>query len=80
MMNDNLKPLPYAVTKQQLVNMYLDQMSEIQIRRNINTIILDNRKKSPCNTLQGQKVWHEEFKEFLETYGLPKGYCKTQNF
>lgn len=78
---DDLKPLPYAVTKLQLVNMYLDQMTESQIRKNINTIILENRKQNQnYNTLQGQKVWHGEFKEFIETYGLPKGYFRTKYF
>ena len=73
-MNDNLKTLPYAVTKKELVLMYLDQMSEIQIRKNINTLLIDARKKSPCNPVRTQKVWHDEFTEFIETYGLPKGY------
>lgn len=66
-----LKPLPYTVSKKQLMAIYLGQMTELQIRRGINSIILDNRKA--CNKYV-QLVWHNELIEFVETYGLPKGY------
>jgi hypothetical protein len=67
--NQNKQPLPYATTKKALVTMYLDQLTEFEIIKNINTIIeafggKKNRKKVP----------HREFSEFVKTFGLPKNY------
>lgn len=69
MKNENKKPLPYAVTKAELVKMYSDQFSERKIRQHINEIL-----KEKSITKQTKIVPHLEFMEFVETYGLPKGY------
>lgn len=81
-----LKKIPQEITKKILTDMYLNQFTEKQIRDNINTIIRDNRKNepqykaliasggSPCV----QKIRDKEFTEFVETYGFPKGYAKSE--
>lgn len=69
-MNYNIKkPLPYSATKSELVEMYCDQFSETKIRNQINEILKE--KNISKNT---KIIPHLEFMEFVETYGLPKGY------
>lgn len=63
------KPLPYSATKDELVSMYIDQMPEATILRNINTIL--EEKKFSKHT---KRIPHLEFMEFVETFGLPKDY------
>lgn len=63
------KPLPNSVTKSELFKMYSDQFSEKRIRLFINEILKESNypvsiKMIPAN----------EFKEFVDTYGVPKGY------
>lgn len=69
MKNQNKKLLPYAVTKSELIRMYSDQFSERKIRSHINEIL---REKNISK--QTKMIPHLEFMEFVETYGLPKGY------
>ena len=74
------KPLPYSCTKQQLVEMYLDQMPEATIRQSINVIIEASRSHLPTGYKKTtHKVWHKELMEFVDTYGAPKGYEITKN-
>jgi hypothetical protein len=69
-MNNTIKkPLPYSATKSELVEMYCDQFSETKIRMQINEILKE--KNISKNT---KIIPHLEFMEFVETYGLPKGY------
>ena len=63
------KPLPYSVTKTELLKMYCDQFSERKIRRQINEILLEKHISK-----QTKIIPHIEFMEFVDTYGLPKGF------
>lgn len=69
MSKNNKKPLPYSATKSELIKMYCDQFSETKIRKQINEIL--NEKNISKDT---KMIPHLEFMEFVETYGLPKGY------
>jgi len=62
-------PLPYSVTKSKLIDMYINQKSVKAIISQINEI-LKERKKS----IRSKNIEHNEFKEYVDTYGLPKGY------
>jgi hypothetical protein len=62
-------PLPYSVTKSKLVDMYINQKSVKTIRKQINEI-LKERKIS----IRSKYIQHLEFMEYIETYGVPKGY------
>lgn len=69
-MNSNIKkPLPHAVTKSELIGMYCDQFSETKIRKQINEILQEKNISKDTKIIP-----HLEFMEFVETYGLPKGY------
>jgi hypothetical protein len=69
-MNSNIKkPLPHAATKSELVDMYCDQFSETKIRKQINEILKEKNISKDTKIIP-----HIEFMEFVETYGLPKGY------
>jgi len=70
MSSKNKKVLPHSVTKAELVGMYCDQFSEANIRKQINEILKE--KNISKNT---KIIPHNEFSEFVATYGLPKGYC-----
>jgi hypothetical protein len=65
----NKKPLPHSLTKSELVLMYCDQFSEAKIRMQINEILKE--KGISKNT---KIIPHLEFKEFVDTYGVAKGY------
>lgn len=69
MSEKNKKPLPYSATKSELIQMYCDQFSEAKIRKQINEIL--NEKNISKDT---KMIPHLEFMEFVETYGLPKGF------
>jgi|GEM_PF-2964880 len=73
------KELPHSTTKAGLMSMYLDQMSESDIRVGINTIIADLRKGTPLSTTHSKKIFHNELKEFVSTYGMPKGFVKPKS-
>lgn len=69
-MNNNIKKtLPYSATKSELVEMYCDQFSETKIRKQINEILKEKNISKDTKIIP-----HLEFMEFVETYGLPKGY------
>ena len=80
-----LKIIPLEITKSKLSDMYRNQYTDAQIRRNINTIISDNRKDEPAykeliasgKSLSVQKIRDKEFQEFVSIYGYPKGYAKS---
>lgn len=63
------KPLPHSATKSELVEMYCDQFSEVKIRNQINEILKEKNISKDTKIIP-----HLEFIEFVETYGLPKGY------
>ncbi|GEC80133.1 hypothetical protein [Flavobacterium aquatile] len=63
------KPLPHSVTKSELIEMYCNQFSEAKIRKQINEIL-----KEKSISKDTKIIPHLEFMEFVETYGLPKGY------
>lgn len=67
-----IKELPYGTTKSELVIMYVNQMRENDIIKEINTIIVDNRKDDRCKNVK--RIWHIELQEFVAIHGLPKGY------
>ena len=77
-----LKFIPLEITKSRLVGMYECEYTEAQIRRDINTIIIDNRKNEPeykSKIDQGKpisvhKIRQKEFLEFARMKGWPKGY------
>ncbi|NHM07636.1 hypothetical protein G4D82_10415 [Flavobacterium sp. CYK-4] len=69
MNKNNKKPLPYSVTKSELIQMYCDQFSEAKIRKQINEILKEKNISKDTKMIP-----HLEFMEFVETYGLPKGY------
>lgn len=75
------KTLPHAVTKSQLVKLYSDQYSERLILMAVNLIIIDNRKNKPVYKEYSEErlkrsnyVTHQEFMEFIATYGDPNGF------
>ena len=69
-MNSNIKkPLPHAATKSELILMYCNQFSEAKIRNQINEILKERNISKDTKMIP-----HLEFMEFVETYGLPKGY------
>ncbi len=50
-------------------------MSEKQIRKAINEIIKDFAKNQKNTTgVHNKNIPHVVFMEFMETYGVPKGY------
>ena len=68
------KPLPNSVTKTQLFQMYGDQFSEKRIRSFINEILKESNYSKNIKIIPAN-----EFKEFVETYGVPKGYYFEQD-
>lgn len=74
------KAMPFATSKSKLIEMYGDQMSDNYIRTEINTIIVANRNLSHDKRPAVQKILHRELKEFVGTYGLPKGYNDPNNY
>ena len=69
MSKKNKKPLPHSVTKAELIAMYCNQFSETKIRNQINEILKEKNISKDTKIIP-----HLEFIEFVETYGLPKGY------
>ena len=67
------KELPYSVTKSELYSMYISDMPEYKIKRGINEIL----KEKPFYKDRDKVILHNEFMEFVNTYGLPKGYFIT---
>ncbi len=65
----NKKHLPHSVTKSELIEMYCNQFSEAKIRNQINEILKEKKISKDVKMIP-----HIEFMEFVETYGLPKGY------
>jgi len=72
--NDTLKILPFSVTKGKLLELYGNQMADSFIIKEINTIIVANRRIDKNVNPKVVKVLHIEFMEFVELYGLPQGY------
>lgn len=68
-MDNEKKPLPYSVTKEELVTMYLNQKPEKTIKKQINEIV-----KERGFSIRIKRIEHLEFMEYVETYGLAKGY------
>lgn len=72
------KPMPNAVTKLELVRMYLkNKMSEATIKKAVNTII--EAKIKEIGKCEYSKKMHtvppDILTEFVAIYGLPVGYC-----
>lgn len=72
-----MKELKYrdGKTKKGLINLYLSQYSEKDIRIYINDIIKDYR---PQKNKRCKNISLSEFLTFVELYGLPEGYCLSQ--
>lgn len=68
------KVLPYSVTKDELVTMYIDQKPEKRILNQINEILKEKGISTRINRIE-----HLEFMEYVETYGTPKGYYIEDN-
>lgn len=68
-MENQNKHIPYSTTKDQLVLMYVDQIQEKTIIKQINEILKDKGY-----SVRVKKVPHLEFMEYIDTYGLPRGY------
>lgn len=71
------KPMPNAVSKSQLVEMYLkNKMSEATIKKAVNTIIEAKIKEvQKCEYSIGMHtVPPDILEEFIAIYGLPVGY------
>ncbi len=69
MSKKNKKTLPHSVTKSELIEMYCNQFSETKIRNQINEILKEKNISKDTKIIP-----HLEFMEFVETYGLPRGY------
>jgi hypothetical protein len=70
-----IKTLPHSTNKAKLMQLYLASgMTERQIRTGINLIIADSRKMPNDKAVCVKNLWHKELMEFVNTYGLPKGY------
>lgn len=70
-------PMPKAVTKSELVSMYLkNKMSEATIKKAVNTIIEAKVKENnKCEYSIGMHtVPPDILEEFIAIYGLPVGY------
>lgn len=70
-------PMPKAVTKSELVSMYLkNKMSEATIKKAVNTIIEAKVKENnKCEYSIGMhNVPPDILEEFIAIYGLPVGY------
>jgi len=75
-----LEPLPYNTTKSKLFQWYMTcGISEKDIRSGINAIIADKRKISAGQTIYEKNVRHAELMEFVDQFGLPKGYYNPFN-
>ncbi len=76
-------PMPKALTKSELVRMYLkNKMSEATIKKAVNTIIEAKVKEnSKCEYSIGMHtVPPDILEEFIAIYGLPVGYyCDDDN-
>ena len=70
-MDNEKKPLPYSVTKNELVTMYINQMPEKTILKQINEML-----KEKGFSTRTRRVPHERFMEYVNTYDLPKGFKK----
>lgn len=69
------KKMPFSTNKKDLTEMYLcSGLSEREIRKGINEIIADSRKLSLDSAKFTKSVRNNELMQFVETYGLPKGY------
>jgi hypothetical protein len=75
MSKKNKKPLPHSVTKSQLIEMYCNQFSETKIRNQINEILKEKKISKDVKMIP-----HLEFVEFVETYGLPRGYYYEDDY
>lgn len=74
-----LKTLPHSVSKAQLVELYKGEMSKKEVLQNVTVIMIENRKgdKVPLSDEEiklKKCIRHKEFTEFVETFGMPKGY------
>lgn len=69
MSKKNKQTLPHSATKAELIAMYCNQFSESKIRNQINEILKEKNISKDTKIIP-----HLEFMEFVETYGLPKGY------
>ena len=65
----SLKKLPNGTTKQELVNMYIDQLPEHEIRYEINLIFEKNNRSKNKKTIP-----HLLFMDFVKKYGVPRNY------
>lgn len=70
-----MKTLKAVKTKKELFALYLSQYSEKNIRIYINDIIKQYRPKT---NERCKNVSMQEFLTFLELYGLPSGYCLSE--
>lgn len=71
----DLQPIPFSCTKEKLVEMYLDQISEKDIRKAVNEIIEDFAKTRKISSNKwSRRIPHIVLAEFMDTYGLPNGY------
>ena len=68
------KPLPYSVSKSTLVEMYIKQKPEKRILDQINEILKE--RGFPITIKQ---IEHNEFMEYVATYGVPEGYYITDD-
>lgn len=73
-----LQTMPFATTKAKLFEMYLSNYTETEIRIGINTIIADNRKYPADKPVYVKRIRHCELVEFVEIFGLPKGYKNSE--
>ena len=69
-----MKPLKIVRTKKELYSLYLSQYSEKNIRTYINDIIKQYRPQEKIY----KNISIQEFLTFIELYGLPKGYCFSE--
>lgn len=80
-MNNNLKPIPFIVTKKKLREMYNDLSSKDVIQA-LKFIVEKTTTKNPLSkrSIRCNNLTHLEFAEFVDMYGTPKGYIVTEEF
>jgi hypothetical protein len=75
-----IKKLPYATTKKQLQEMYKHNLTSMIVKDSINEIVKKSREdKGLLFNKNFKTITHNEFQEFIDIWGLPKGYEVVNN-
>lgn len=79
-MNDRKKPLPYSVSKKQLVAMYM--VSNVPFKVIIDeaqSIMIKNRaNKTETEVLRAKCLFRLEFLQIIKLFGMPKNFTDPE--